>query len=148
MDCGAIPWIQSEINTISSPVSSPLPWDYTIPGSSKRVKCLPFHPKKNLPKGRNFTYLEDPGMLYALLPHFCLKGASNVYMNHITLHFYKSWRWYIKRDFSDNGCCNTTLGTKTLNLYQSGYEGLLIYFHPLLMRSRDFLKEVKLTKRT
>ena len=32
-----------------------------IPGSSKCVKFVPFHPK-NLPKGRNFTYLEDPGM--------------------------------------------------------------------------------------
>ena len=30
-----------------------------IPGSSKCVKCVPFHPK-NQPKGRNFTYLEDP----------------------------------------------------------------------------------------
>ena len=30
-----------------------------IPGSSKCVKFLPFHPK-NIPKGRNFTYLEDP----------------------------------------------------------------------------------------
>ena len=34
-----------------------------IPGSSKRVKLLPFHPK-NLPKGINFTSLEDPGILY------------------------------------------------------------------------------------
>ena len=33
----------------------------TIPGSSKCVKFVTFHPK-NLPKGRNFTYLEDPGM--------------------------------------------------------------------------------------
>ena len=33
-----------------------------IPGSSKCVKFVPFHPK-NLPKGRNFTYLEDPGMI-------------------------------------------------------------------------------------
>ena len=32
-----------------------------IPGSSKCVKFLPFHPK-NIPKGRNFTYLEDPGI--------------------------------------------------------------------------------------
>ena len=29
--------------------------------SSKYVKFVPFHPK-NLPKGRNFTYLEDPGI--------------------------------------------------------------------------------------
>ena len=33
----------------------------TIPGSSKYVKFAPFHLKK-LPRGRNFTYLEDPGM--------------------------------------------------------------------------------------
>ena len=32
-----------------------------IPGSSKCVKFVPFH-QKNLPKGRNFTYLEDPGI--------------------------------------------------------------------------------------
>ena len=32
-----------------------------IPGSSKCVKCVPFH-KRNLPKGRHFTYLEDPGI--------------------------------------------------------------------------------------
>ena len=32
-----------------------------IPGSSKCVKFVPFHPK-NLPKGRNFTYMEDPGI--------------------------------------------------------------------------------------
>ena len=32
-----------------------------IPGSSKCVKFVPFHPK-NLPKGRNFTYLENPGI--------------------------------------------------------------------------------------
>ena len=35
---------------------------YLIPGSSKCVKSVPFHPK-NLPKGRNFTYMEDPGIL-------------------------------------------------------------------------------------
>ena len=34
-----------------------------IPGSSKCVKFVPFH-HKNLPKGRNFTYLEDPGMTW------------------------------------------------------------------------------------
>ena len=33
-----------------------------IPRSSKCVKCVPFHPK-NLPKGRNFTYMEDPGIM-------------------------------------------------------------------------------------
>ena len=27
------------------------------------VKCVPFH-YKNLPKGRHFTYLEDPGMYF------------------------------------------------------------------------------------
>ena len=32
-----------------------------IPGSSKCVKFVPFHPKKHT-KGRNFTYLENPGM--------------------------------------------------------------------------------------
>ena len=32
-----------------------------IPGSSKCVLFVPFH-KKKLPKGINFTYLEDPGM--------------------------------------------------------------------------------------
>ena len=32
-----------------------------IPGSSKCVKFVPIHPK-NLPKGRNFTYLEDTGI--------------------------------------------------------------------------------------
>ena len=34
-----------------------------IPGSSKRVKFVPFHPK-NLPKRRNFTYMEDPGICH------------------------------------------------------------------------------------
>ena len=32
-----------------------------IPESSKCVKFVPFHQKK-LPKGRNFTYVEDPGI--------------------------------------------------------------------------------------
>ena len=32
-----------------------------IPGSSKCVKFVPFH-SKNLPKGRNFTYMEDLGI--------------------------------------------------------------------------------------
>ena len=32
-----------------------------IPGSSKCEKFVPVHQKK-LPKGRNFTYLEDPGV--------------------------------------------------------------------------------------
>ena len=32
-----------------------------MPGSSKCVKFVPFH-KKKLPKGRIFTYLEDPGI--------------------------------------------------------------------------------------
>ena len=32
-----------------------------IPGSSKSVKFVPFHPK-NLPKNINFTYMEDPGI--------------------------------------------------------------------------------------
>ena len=32
-----------------------------IPGSSKCVKFVPFHPK-NLPKNINFTYREDPGI--------------------------------------------------------------------------------------
>ena len=35
--------------------------DSEIPGSSKRIKFVPFHPQ-NLPKDRNFTYMEDPGM--------------------------------------------------------------------------------------
>ena len=31
------------------------------------VKCVPFHPKKNLPKGRIFTYLEeDPGCILCI----------------------------------------------------------------------------------
>ena len=38
-----------------------------IPGSSKCVKCVPFH-QKNLPKGRFFTYLEDPG-IYIYITH-------------------------------------------------------------------------------
>ena len=37
-----------------------------IPGSSKCVKFLPFH-QKNLPKGRIFTYLEDPGIINRIL---------------------------------------------------------------------------------
>ena len=38
-----------------------------IPGSSKCVKFVPFHPK-DLPKGKIFPYLEDPGMhIYILL---------------------------------------------------------------------------------
>ena len=32
-----------------------------VPGSSKCVKFVPFH-QQNLPKGRNFTHLEDPGI--------------------------------------------------------------------------------------
>ena len=32
-----------------------------IPGSSKCVKFVPYHPK-NLPKNRSFTYMEDPGI--------------------------------------------------------------------------------------
>ena len=35
--------------------------DVYIPGSSQCVKFVPFHPK-NLPKGRFFSYLEDPGI--------------------------------------------------------------------------------------
>ena len=35
---------------------------FVIPGSSKRIKFLPFH-QKNSPKVRIFTYLEDPGIL-------------------------------------------------------------------------------------
>ena len=34
-----------------------------IPGSSKCVKFVPFQPN-NQPKGRNFTYLEDPGITH------------------------------------------------------------------------------------
>ena len=44
-----------------------------IPGSSKCVKFVPFHPK-NLPKGRNFTYLEDPGIyiyIYSYIQRLC-----------------------------------------------------------------------------
>ena len=37
-----------------------------IPGSSKCVKFVPFHPK-NLPKNRNFTYMEDQGLYNNLL---------------------------------------------------------------------------------
>ena len=43
-----------------------------IPASSKCVKCVPFHPKKQ-PKGGNFTYLEDPGIkkqMAFLRPYF------------------------------------------------------------------------------
>ena len=36
--------------------------NHDIPGSSKCVKFVPFHPE-NIPKGRKFTYLEDPGIL-------------------------------------------------------------------------------------
>ena len=46
-----------------------------IPGPSKCVKFMPFH-QKNLPKGRNFTYLEDPGIF-----HWCgtrKKEQSNI----------------------------------------------------------------------
>ena len=39
-----------------------------MPGSSKCVKFVPFHPK-NKPKGRHFTYLEDPGISYT---HICI----------------------------------------------------------------------------
>ena len=35
----------------------------SIPGSSRCVKLVPFH-RKNLQKGTNFTYLEDPGIVY------------------------------------------------------------------------------------
>lgn len=37
-----------------------LEMSYNIPGSSKCVKVAPFH--QNMPKGRSFTYLEDPGI--------------------------------------------------------------------------------------
>ena len=42
-----------------------------IPGSSKCVKCVLFT-QKNLPKNRNFTYMDDPGMskhIYSILPY-------------------------------------------------------------------------------
>lgn len=35
-----------------------------IPGSSNCVKFAPFHQNKNLPKGKCFTYLENPGTVY------------------------------------------------------------------------------------
>ena len=38
-----------------------------IPGPSKCVKFVHFHPK-NLPKGRNFIYLEDPGIMIYDVP--------------------------------------------------------------------------------
>ena len=41
-------------------------WIY-IPGSSKCVKCVPFQ-AKNQPKGRIFTYLEDPGIYTLVIP--------------------------------------------------------------------------------
>ena len=47
-------------NTRCCPNNGKMPYIY-IPGSSKCVKFVPFHPK-DLPKGRNFTYLEGPGM--------------------------------------------------------------------------------------
>ena len=48
-----------------------------IPGSSKCVKRVPFHQKK-LPKGRNFTYLEDPRMYILLMYVHLLMGFSVV----------------------------------------------------------------------
>ena len=43
-----------------------------IPGSSFGVKNMCGNPpKKNLPKGRNFTYLEDPGMTYCWWKKSC-----------------------------------------------------------------------------
>ena len=52
------------------------------------VKCVPFQPK-NLPKGRNFTYLEDPGISYLclsdcgldILPR--LRQFGLIYINHL-----------------------------------------------------------------
>ena len=46
-----------------------------------RAKFVPFH-SKNLPKGRNVTYLEDPGIVYSALwgvakknTFFCCAGG-------------------------------------------------------------------------
>ena len=42
-----------------------------IPGSSKCVKFVPFRPK-NQPKGRNSTYVEDPGIyIYIQYIYIC-----------------------------------------------------------------------------
>ena len=49
----------------AQPLNNQQPQSKIIPGSSKYVKFVPFHPK-NLPKGRNFTYLEDPGIVIFL----------------------------------------------------------------------------------
>ena len=66
------PWkIQVFMNPPWSLRGSPPSWVLlpcpTIPGSSKYVKFAPFHLKK-LPRGRNFTYLEDPGMSCVSFP--------------------------------------------------------------------------------
>ena len=53
-----------------------------IPGSSRCVKIVPFHPK-NMPKGRNFTYLEDPGIyIYLCHHHECVLFNSFIIMSH------------------------------------------------------------------
>lgn len=61
------------------------PWNHQkyYPGSSKCVNFVSFHtPQKKLPKGRFFTYLEDPGwfmkknvpgLLFLVLKTWCMK---------------------------------------------------------------------------
>ena len=59
-----------------------------IPGSSKCVKFVPFHPK-NQPKGRKFTKLEDPGIFQVViaiagfLKHQRYRDPYNSFFNEI-----------------------------------------------------------------
>ena len=60
-----------------------------MPGSSRYVKILPFHPK-NIPKGRNFTYLEDPGV------YIYIYEKKNIYIyEYIYIYLWKKIYIYI-----------------------------------------------------
>ncbi len=72
-----------------------------IPGSSKCVKVVPFYPK-NPPKGRIFTYLEDPGIILSSL--FWDVNVFFVFFQMIKIHTLRmcktsSRQWRMKK------CC-------------------------------------------
>ena len=77
----------------------------TIPGSSKYVK-LPFH-QKHVQKGRNFAYLEDPGiykdLLLLLLPAKVIyqrTGISKPWNWRLQALLACAWQWGIAQDIA------------------------------------------------
>ena len=52
-----------------------------IPGSSKCVKFVPFHPK-NIPKGGNSTYLEDPGITFCPRKKWSFRRSTKPFRHH------------------------------------------------------------------